>query len=545
SSSLLDDSRAQSGSHRRYVALASQTQSDAGANASSSSSTLASDEDEAPLVTERHHRRCSGGSAYVSAGLLCLVNLLNYADRSTVAAVLHRIKSSFKVDFKDSGLLQTCFILSYMMLCPIFGYLGDRGQPGRLLFSRKGIMLLGVCLWSGITLASSFVPNSMFGLLLVSRSLVGVGEASYATVSAPIIADLFAHDARTWALILFNLQVPFGTGVGFVIGQLVSDATDGWNWALRVTPPLGLLCVILLAVCFREPRRGQSEGPAATAAAAAAAINPSRWLDDLRALSKISTFVLTTLGLSSVSFVTGALALWTPEMLRLSVLSRDGSQSEAGSTTLVFGVLTCLAGIFGVIGGTELARRLRRRTARADPLVCAGGLMLSVPFLMATLLTVRSYLVLGYAFIFLTELALFTNWALVTDMCMRVCLPSLRATATGLSLLSSHLLGDATSPYLLGLLTDWFRAGGSDSYYRQFIALRRAMYLGLFVLVAGSAAFMACAIRYPEDCRRVAKIEEAALIAAANNRCLDDEDDGETGNEGESERLVAAAATVA
>ncbi len=47
------------------------------------------------------------------------------------------------------GLLQTAFIVSYMLLSPFFGYLGDR-------HSRKYIISVGISLWSLFTLAGSF-----------------------------------------------------------------------------------------------------------------------------------------------------------------------------------------------------------------------------------------------------------------------------------------------------------------------------------------------------------------------------------------------------
>ena len=51
-------------------------------------------------------------------------------------------------DFQG-GLLQTAFIVSYMLLSPLFGYLGDR-------YTRKYIMAVGIFFWSLFTLAGSF-----------------------------------------------------------------------------------------------------------------------------------------------------------------------------------------------------------------------------------------------------------------------------------------------------------------------------------------------------------------------------------------------------
>lgn len=49
----------------------------------------------------------------------------------------------------QGGLLQTAFIGSYMLLSPLFGYLGDR-------YTRKYVMSVGIFLWSAFTLVGSF-----------------------------------------------------------------------------------------------------------------------------------------------------------------------------------------------------------------------------------------------------------------------------------------------------------------------------------------------------------------------------------------------------
>uniref|UniRef100_A0A8C3FC17 Protein spinster homolog 1 n=1 Tax=Chrysemys picta bellii TaxID=8478 RepID=A0A8C3FC17_CHRPI len=86
--------------------------------------------------------------------VLCYINLLNYMDRFTVAGILPDIESFFRIGDSSSGLLQTVFISSYMVLAPIFGYLGDR-------YHRKRLLCLGIAFWSAVTLGSSFIPKEV------------------------------------------------------------------------------------------------------------------------------------------------------------------------------------------------------------------------------------------------------------------------------------------------------------------------------------------------------------------------------------------------
>lgn len=70
-----------------------------------------------------------------------------------VLGILEDIQKSFNVQNDKGGLLQTAFVLSYMIFAPLFGYLGDR-------YSRKNIMAFGVFLWSLTTLIGSFMEVS-------------------------------------------------------------------------------------------------------------------------------------------------------------------------------------------------------------------------------------------------------------------------------------------------------------------------------------------------------------------------------------------------
>jgi hypothetical protein len=51
------------------------------------------------------------------------------------------------------------------------------------------------------------------------------------------------------------------SGLGYVVGRGLSIAFDGdWHWALRGTPVLGLIAVVLIVFVMQEPPRGEAEG---------------------------------------------------------------------------------------------------------------------------------------------------------------------------------------------------------------------------------------------------------------------------------------------
>ncbi|XP_066483596.1 protein spinster homolog 1 [Tiliqua scincoides] len=431
----------------------------------------------------------SSPRAVFIVGVLFFVNLLNYMDRFTVAGVLTDIEGFFSIDDSKSGLLQTVFISSYMVLAPIFGYLGDR-------YNRKYLMCVGITFWSIVTLGSSFIPKERFWLLLLTRGLVGVGEASYSTIAPTIIADLFLGDRRSRMLSIFYFAIPVGSGLGYIVGSKVRDVTGDWHWALRVTPGLGIVAVVLLVTVVREPPRGAVETHSD------APLRYTSWITDLRALIHNRSFVLSSLGFTAVAFVTGSLALWAPAFLYRSRQATGSPPHLGNSDSLTFGIITCVTGVLGVSSGVEISRRWHRTNPRADPLVCAAGLLGSAPFLFLALVFAQSSITFTYVFIFIGETLLSLNWAIVADMLLYVVIPTRRSTAEAFQILMSHLLGDAGSPYLIGLISDRIQQGHPVSHLSQFRSLEYALMVCAFVGVIGGAFFLATACFIQADRKR-------------------------------------------
>uniref|UniRef100_A0A915KN29 long-chain-fatty-acid--CoA ligase n=1 Tax=Romanomermis culicivorax TaxID=13658 RepID=A0A915KN29_ROMCU len=100
--------------------------------------------------------------------------------------------------------------------------------------------------------------------------------------------------------------------------------------------------------------------------------------------------------------------------------------------------------------------------------------------------------------IFFAITGLSLNWAVCSDILMYVVVPACRSTANAAQMLIGHLLGDAFSPYLVGLVSDAVR-GEATSVFAQFQGLKYALYIPSFVLVLGSAFFFVTSLFIIED----------------------------------------------
>ncbi|KAG8122747.1 hypothetical protein E2320_018167, partial [Naja naja] len=255
----------------------------------------------------------------------------------------------------------------------------------------------------------------------------------------------------------------------------------------RVSPLLGMITGTLILIFVPAAKRGNAEQLGAQLKAR------TSWLRDMKALIRNRSYVFSSLATSAVSFATGALGMWFPVYLhRAQVVQKTAeictSQPCGTKDSLIFGAITCFTGFLGVITGAGATKWCRVKTQRADPLVCAVGMLGSAIFTC-----------LIFVCIFIGETLLFSNWAITADILMYVVIPTRRATAVALQSFTSHLLGDAGSPYLVGFISDVIRQSTKESPLWEFLSLGYALMLCPFVVVLGGMFFLATALFFLSD----------------------------------------------
>ncbi|MBY0456388.1 MAG: MFS transporter, partial [Gemmataceae bacterium] len=238
--------------------------------------------------------------------LLLAINLFNYVDRQVLSAVLPLLEVDADLfhptdpllEFK-LGLLTSAFLVSYTILSPVFGWFGDR--------SRRWLVVgVGVVLWSLASGASGLATG--FAVLLLTRCLVGVGEAAYGPVAPSMLSDLYPAAVRGKVMAYFYLAIPVGSALGFVVGGQVGEHL-GWRAAFLVT----LLGLIPAALCFlmREPSRP----PVAGAGPGAGPPKAPDYRAVVRELRANRSFLCCCAGMTFTTFMLGGVAAWTPRYI--------------------------------------------------------------------------------------------------------------------------------------------------------------------------------------------------------------------------------------
>src|SRR5580698_4531578 len=181
--------------------------------------------------------------------ILTGLNLFNYLDRYVLSAVLTPLQKDLGINDSQAGWLPTAFMIGYFVTSPVFGWLGDR-------WSRKWLIAIGIFIWSLGTILTGFAAT--FAMMLAFRVLVGLGEASYATISPSLISDSYAPAKRNNALTIFYVACPVGAALGTIIGGIIA-AKWGWRYAFIWAGVPGLFLALAM-LPFAELKRGQADG---------------------------------------------------------------------------------------------------------------------------------------------------------------------------------------------------------------------------------------------------------------------------------------------
>jgi MFS family permease len=361
--------------------------------------------------------------------VLTALNALNYADRYVGAAVLPLILAGLALSDAQGGLLQSAFIVTYSLVSPFAGWAGDR-------YRRLPIAAAGVVIWSLAVIASGLAPT--FVLLLAARAVTGVGEAGYAVVTPSLLSDLYPPERRGRALAIFYAAMPVGTALGYAVGGAVGSHL-GWQAAFFVAGAPGLLLALSL-LSLREPPRGVFEGGVPPGA------SPLALGASLRALAERPSYVLNTAAQVLYTFSMGGLAVWMPTYF---VRERHIALTTATTT---FGALLLIAGFLGTLAGGQLGDRVARRLRGAQFAVSGWSLIASLGFTLGAVLSPDP--AVFWPSMFGSLFLLFLNVGPLNAAMANVLPADLRARGFAITILAIHMLGDAASPWLIGVVSD-------------------------------------------------------------------------------------------
>jgi MFS family permease len=210
--------------------------------------------------------RSAGAPSRFPVALTLLIGaalLINYVDRGTISTAAPLIKSEFRLDAFQMGLLLGAFFVTYVLSQPLMGILVDRLGAARVLAA-------GFTVWS----VGTFLTGLSAGItaLVALRLVMGVGESVCYPSGFALISQRVEHRHRGRATAIMQLGSVIGPALGTYVGGLVM-IRYGWRTMFMA---LGLASLLWLI-----PWSGQLRVAPQTRLGDADATGP-RWIDIVR-----------------------------------------------------------------------------------------------------------------------------------------------------------------------------------------------------------------------------------------------------------------------
>lgn len=383
--------------------------------------------------------------------IYCAINALIYIDRGALSAVIPFLQSrkyeGLNLSSSLAGTLGSSFILGYMVTAPLFAYYSQKYHP-------EYLMCFGLTIWSVAVLMTGF--SDSYVLLLISRTLTGIGEASFVCLAPPVIMDVAPQDKKNLWIGLFYVANVLGYALGFIFGNEIAHALGAWRYPFFFEFILMIPFLILSLMNFKDPKL-YAQGEEGSL----------HMLNQFKTLLKNPVFVNLTLGNSAYTFTITAISFWVINKKGPTYIEKNFKVSSTTATSSLGGI-TIVVGILGTYLGSLLIDKKMKNFTNNDSIqlltrdsiktekcclisfqVCTIAFIISVT---GVLVNYLSSFLLGLA---LGELILFLSISPVSISLMTSIPPNLRGQGNAVSLFFSYALGGFPAPSFIGILFDY------------------------------------------------------------------------------------------
>ena len=387
-------------------------------------------------------------------GLLFVVYVFNFVDRSILSILLESIKEEFQLSDTQLGLLSgPAFAVFYTFVGLPIARWSDRGK-------RTSIIAGAVVIWSAMTALTGFAMS--FVHLLLARIGVGVGEAGCSPPAHSLLSDYFPASRRATVLAIYSLGIPIGGGIGFIAGGWLDEFFD-WRTAFIVVGAPGLLLALIVKLTLKEPKRGQFDEPAVARAPQQSVLQVLKFMNSLKSFRHlaIAAALHAFYGYGAGAFV--------------AAFFRRSHNMEPGELGTWFGIIAFTAGSAGTFLGGFMADRLAKRDQRWYMWLPALATTAFIPFAFLLYLSADPYLglLLYFPGSILGGMYLGPTFAMTQSLVPA----NMRATAAAILLFVINIIGLGLGPQGVGILSDLL----SDRFGQE--SLRYAL-LGTIVTFA-------------------------------------------------------------
>lgn len=451
--------------------------------------------------------------------MFTLINLFTYVDRGAISSTLTPIRSDSTISGGDGvisetkgGMIVSVFMIGYMVACPIFAALGK-------YVSVRILVATGLAIWT-VACAVTGVAQS-YAMLVLTRMMVGVGEASFSGYFVTILDNIAPKEQRTLWIGVFYCMIPTGTALGMAAGGAISEleinGIAGWRLVFFLETIIAAPLVIIACLYpskyaptnvgvgtaentghnAAEVTNGDDaqslhtaaspasshllgDGDSTTASAAidrqttpCAAAAPREteegepddekaYADPWTAVKHLACnvdYILICIGYGMYVFVTGAIAVWAISMLT----NGPWHMSDIAASSSIGGIVA-VTGLAGSLLGGIFVDKIGGSQGPAGVAKClmfgAACMATALPFGIAAMFVFN---IPGFIFLFICGVFfIFAITAPINASILSAVRKDVRTYGMSFSTMFIHLIGDFPSPTIAGAIADSFDNGCSD-----------------------------------------------------------------------------------
>lgn len=422
-------------------------------------------------------------AAWTTVTILMLAYVLSFVDRQILSLLVEPIKRDMVISDTQMSLLMGLSFALFYTICGIpLGRLADTR-------SRRGLIAIGVLLWSAATAACGLAK--MYWHFLLCRIGVGVGEAALSPAAYSLIADSFPPERRATAISVYSMGIYLGSGMALLLGGLVIKVASAqgevmlpvvgevrpWQLIFLILGAAGVL-FSLLVLAIREPaRRGVGAGIAVPFSQVGQYLSANR-----------RTVMCHNFGFAFLSFAGYGSAAWVPTFF---IRSYGWDAAQVG---IVYGVLVAVFGCLGIVIGGRLADLLAKR-GRTD-----ANMRVGVLAAVGALPTVLLFPLMPdgtWAAVLLAPSIFFLSMPFgVAPAAIQEIMPnSMRGQASAVYLFVITLFGLGVGPTAVALVTDYAFGYAEALRYSLLITVTVAVVAAAILLVMGLKPYRESVLR--------------------------------------------------
>jgi len=375
-------------------------------------------------------------TAKTSVAIFFVFMLLHQTDKLLIGPMQNDVMKTFNMTYTQWGLINTGALIVGSVLYPLWGWLNDK-------YNRGKILALAAFIWGSTTWLSAIAPT--FNTFLVTRSSTGIDDSSYPGMNS-MISDLFSPKSRGKVYGLLQLTQPIGYLIGMVMALLLAGVI-GWRHVFYITGSLGIVLAIVIFFCVKDVPRGGSE---AELQGVETTKYKFSWKTAANLFKKKSMIMI---------FLQGFFGVFPWNVITYYIFGYlEKERGYTSTTTLLIMAPAVLLMAAGYPVGGWLGDRLFKRSQRGRLIASEIGVVAGVIGLYAAMHTPKSQPLLFAILLCLTAFFMPFAGPNITSTMYDVTEPEVRSTADAINSLIG-CIGAASAPLIAGAVADAFSVG--------------------------------------------------------------------------------------